>query len=139
ETAALGFRVKSGWAAVVLISGSARSLRIRDCFTIDLCDPKIPATRQPYHAAMGKLESNVATVNARVRIVRAVAKRSMISLFADCRRKSLHVARAGIVVGSQIDPSRIAIGTSGRTRSKANYFAISSSRICGRRKFQRSF
>ncbi|HME88541.1 MAG TPA: hypothetical protein VKE30_04950 [Chthoniobacterales bacterium] len=108
ETAALGFRVKSGWAAVVLISGSARSLRIRDCFTIDLCDPKIPATRQPYHAAMGKLESNVATVNARVRIVRAVAKRSMISLFADCRRKSLHVARAGIVVGSQIDPSRIA-------------------------------
>jgi hypothetical protein len=54
ETAALGFRVKSGWAAAVLLSGPVRSPRLCDNRAIDLSDARFPETRQPYHAAMGK-------------------------------------------------------------------------------------
>ena len=108
EKAALGFRVKSGWAAAVLLSGSARSPRVCDSFVIDLCDPKIPATRQPYHAAMGKLETNGGRLRARLQIVRRITKQSVMKVLADCRAKNLKVRGAGLVVGSQIDPESIA-------------------------------
>jgi hypothetical protein len=53
QTAGLGFRVKSGWAAVVVLTDTADSLQLSDVSRIDLCDPRLPETRQPYHAAMG--------------------------------------------------------------------------------------
>ena len=53
---ALGLRVKSGWAAAVLLTGTARSPQLCDVRRIELSDPQDPETRQPYHAAMGKLE-----------------------------------------------------------------------------------
>ena len=58
QTAALGFRVKSGWAAVVLLTDRVHSLQLSDVSRIHLCDPRLPETRQPYHAAMGKLETD---------------------------------------------------------------------------------
>ena len=48
--AALGFRVKSGWAVAILISGSVRSPHLCDSCVINLSDPCNPETRQPYHA-----------------------------------------------------------------------------------------
>jgi hypothetical protein len=75
---------------------------------IDLCDPKRPATRQPYHAAMGKLETNTGKLKGRVQIVRRAAKQSIAQVLLDCRRKNLKVRQAGLVVGSQIDPALIA-------------------------------
>jgi hypothetical protein len=108
DQAALGFRVKSGSAAAVLLSGSARSPRVCHSFAIDLCDPKIPATRQPYHAAMGKLETNAGRLRARLQIVRRITKQSVMKVLADCRAKNLKVRGAGLVVGSRIDPASIA-------------------------------
>ena len=108
ENVALGFRVKSGWAAAVLLTGLARSRRVCRNFVIDLSDPEIPATRQPYHAAMGRLETNVAKLKARLRIVRRVTRQSIANVLADCGRRNLKVYGAGLVVGSQIDPSLIA-------------------------------
>ena len=61
QTAALGFRVKSGWAAVVLLTNTAHSPQLADVSHIELCDPRLPETRQPYHAAMGKFETNPIT------------------------------------------------------------------------------
>ena len=63
QTAALGFRVKSGWAAVVLLTDTAHSPQLSDANRIELCDPRLPGTRQPYHAATGKLETNSTKVN----------------------------------------------------------------------------
>jgi len=108
ENVALGFRVKSGWAAAVLLTGLARSRRVCRNFVIDLSDPEIPATRQPYHAAMGRLETNVAKLKARLRIVRRVTRQSIANVLADCGRRNLKAYGAGLVVGSQIDPSLIA-------------------------------
>src|SRR5205823_3709921 len=106
--AALGFRVKSGWAAAVLLTDSARSPRLCDVERIDLSDPRFPETRQPYHAAMGKLETDARKINRRVRVVRSIAQRSIATLLAGYRQNGYSIRRAALVVGSRIDPASIA-------------------------------
>jgi len=107
ETAALGFRVRSGWAAVVLLGGPVDSPVLRDNKVIDLSDPRFPETRQPYHAAMGKLETDAKKTNHRTDAVRRTTKQSVTNLLADCRRRDYLITRAALVVGSQIDPALI--------------------------------
>jgi len=108
QTAALGFRVKSGWAAVVLLTRTVRSPQLADVTRIELCDPRLPETRQPYHAAMGKLETNSEKLNRRERVVRCIAQQSLASLLVGYRQKGYAIKRAAVVVGSQVDPARIA-------------------------------
>jgi hypothetical protein len=107
ETAAFGFRVKSGWAAVVLLTGPVHSPQVHDVARIDLSDPQLPETRQPYHAATGKLEADMPTVNQRVRVVRCIAQESISRLLASYDRRGYRIRRASLVVGSQIDPASI--------------------------------
>jgi len=108
ESAALGFRVKSGWAAAVLLAGPACSPRLCDSRMIYLCDPRFPETRQPYHAAMGKLEENIGKIRPRLRIVHRIARQSIANLFTAHRRNGYSVRSAALVVGSQINPASIA-------------------------------
>jgi hypothetical protein len=108
ETAALGFRVKSGWAAVVLLSGPVDSPALRDNRVIDLSDPRVPETRQPYHATFGQLETHAKKTNRRTDIVHRVTKQSVTKLLSDYRGKGYSFTRASLVVGSQRDPATIA-------------------------------
>ena len=108
QTAALGFRVKSGWAAVVLLTGTARSPQILDIGQIELCDPRLPETRQPYHAAMGKLETDSAEIRQRQRVVRSISQQSLRKLLNGYQQKGFRIKRGALVVGSQIDPADIA-------------------------------
>jgi hypothetical protein len=108
QTAALGFRVKSGWAAVVLLTNTSHSPQLSDVSRIELCDPRLLETRQPYHAAMGKLETDSTKVNQRERVVRNISQQSLTSLLTDYRQKGFRIGRAALVVGSQIDPAEIA-------------------------------
>jgi len=108
RAAALGLRVKSGWAAAVLLTGTARSPQLCDVRRIELSDPQHPETRQPYHAAMGKLERDARKINQRVDVVRGIAQQSIATLLAGYRQQNLRIGRAGLVVGSQIDPDSIA-------------------------------
>jgi hypothetical protein len=108
QTAALGFRVKSGWAAAVLLADSARSPRLCDVQRIDFSDPQLPETRQPYHAAMGKLETDARKINRRVRVVRSIAQRSIATLLDGYRQNGYSIRRAALVVGSRIDPASVA-------------------------------
>jgi hypothetical protein len=108
QTAALGFRVKSGWAAVVLLTDTAHSPRLLDVSRIDLCDPRFPETRQPYHAAMGNLEMNSTKLYQRERLVRSISQQSLTRLVNGYRQKGFRIKRAALVVGSQIDPTNIA-------------------------------
>jgi hypothetical protein len=104
----LGFRVKSGRAVSILIGGSRRSPRLCKSCVIDLCDPSNPETRQPYHAAMGKLETNAATLKRRVQSVRRATERSIADLIQRCADDGCAIRRAALVVGSVIDPESIA-------------------------------
>ena len=89
--AALGFRVKSGWAAAILLTGSARSPQLCDVQRIDLSDPRFPETRQPYHAAMGKLETDARKINRRVDVVRRIAEKSITKLLAGYRQQNFTI------------------------------------------------
>ena len=108
QPAALGFRVKSGWAAAVLLTGPTRSPQLCDVRRIDLSDPRRPETRQPYHAAMGKLETDTTKINRRVSVVRSIVQQSIATLLASYRQKGYAIRRAALVVGSQVDPDSIA-------------------------------
>jgi hypothetical protein len=108
QTAALGFRVKSGWAAVVLLTNRARSPQLLEVGSIELCDPRLPETRQPYHAAMGKLETDSRKLNQRERIVRTTSQQSLTKFLKAYEQKEIRIRRAALVVGSQIDPGEIA-------------------------------
>ena len=91
QTAALGFRVKSGWAAVVLLTDTAHSLQLSDVSRIELCDPRLPETQQPYHAAMGKLETDPTKLNQRERVVRSISQQSLARLLKDYRQKGFRI------------------------------------------------
>lgn len=108
QTAALGFRIKSGWAAVVLLTRPSHAVQLSDVSRVELSDPRVPETRQPYHAAMGKLETDSEKLNRRERLVRCIAQQSLADLLVGYRQKGYAITRAGIVVGSEFDPARIA-------------------------------
>jgi len=106
---ALGVRVKSGWATAVLVAGPARAPRVVDRRTIELSDPAVPASRQPYHAVMGARAGEAKQVERRLcRIVEQVTWQSVARLLADYRAGGHAVRRVALVVGSQIDPAKIA-------------------------------
>jgi hypothetical protein len=106
--AALGFRVKSGWAAAILLTGSARSPQLCDVLRIDFSDPQLPGTRQPYHAAMGRLETDTKKISRRADVVRRITEKSIAKLLAGYRQQNFSIKRAVLVVGSQVDPRSIA-------------------------------
>jgi hypothetical protein len=108
QAAALGFRVKSGWAAAVLVAGSTHLPQLCDVRRMELSDPRFPETRQPYHAAMGKLETDMRKINPRMHVVRRLAEQSIAALVARYRQNGYRIRRAALVVGSQIDPDSIA-------------------------------
>jgi len=108
HSGALGFRIKSGWAAVVLLTDTAHSPQLTAVDRIELCDPRIPETRQPFHAATGKLETNSTKLNQREHTVRSISRQSLTRLLRDYQQKGFRIHRAVLVVGSQIDPAKIA-------------------------------
>src|SRR5439155_9096014 len=107
--AALGFRVKSGWATAVLLAGPARAPRVVDRRVIELSDPAVPTSRQPYHAVMGASRANGAKIEKRLRrVVERVTRQSVRQLLQEYRKTGHPVRRVALVVGSEIDPARIA-------------------------------
>ncbi|HEY3279054.1 MAG TPA: hypothetical protein VGJ83_00965 [Gemmatimonadales bacterium] len=109
SAAALGFRVKSGWATAVLLAGPRAAPRVVERRIAELSDPAVPEARQPYHAGIGRHEARVAReVTRLVRAVERYARSSLSRLVAGYRRGGHQIRGVGIVVGSTIDPARIA-------------------------------
>jgi len=107
--AALGFRVKSGWAAAVLLAGPAPPRQVADRRVIELSDRAVPESRQPYHAMMGAPPGGGPRLEKRlVRIVESTTRRSIIALLKDYRKSGHAVRAVGLVVGSLTDPTTIA-------------------------------
>ena len=49
--AALGFRVHSGWAVLVVLAGPVETPTILDRRRIEIADVEMEGSKQPYHAA----------------------------------------------------------------------------------------
>lgn len=106
--AALGFRVKSGWAMAVLLAGPASSPRLLRCERALLSDPNVPATVQPYHAALNLPGAEAkAEVRRLVKLVNAAAKRSVKELLNQATNVGYEVHGAALVVGSLVDPATL--------------------------------
>jgi len=106
--AALGFRVKSGWATSVLLAGSIRSPELSDSRVIELSDPHDPTTLQPYHAAMGQLETDTIKLKRRTQSVDRLTKKAVADLLQQSTGIGYTIRHAGLVVGSKINPDTIA-------------------------------
>lgn len=105
---AIGIAVKSGWAAAVLLIGSPTSPRLADSRRIDLSDPAIPESRQPYHAGFGTARAGGAALTRLVSSVRRFGRRSVQDAVNSYATEAGPLTAAGLVVGSLIDPDRIA-------------------------------
>jgi hypothetical protein len=116
---ALGFRVKSGFAIAVVLDGSRRAPRAVATRIVELSDPHVAETKQPYHDGFYKTEEDAREIARRVRIVTRCAKRSVAALLRDAssharpepvdgRARAMNASlRAALVVGSLIDPATV--------------------------------
>jgi len=105
---ALGFRVKSGWAAAVVLGGPPSAPTILEARRVELSDPETPATVQPYHAAAGEAQTNQRTVARLIGMIEQCTERSLTDLLQLHRRSGATVAGAGVVGTSATDPATIA-------------------------------
>jgi hypothetical protein len=99
---AIGFRVKSGFAIAVVLDGSRRSPSAVARHVVELSDPDVAETRQPYHHGFYATESDARELARRVRIVKQCARRSVAALLGETGG-----TRATLVVGSVIDPNTV--------------------------------
>ena len=107
--AAVGLRVKSGWATAVLVVGPVGSPRAISRSVVDLSDEGDPDSRQPYHAVLEMNENDGSKLLKRLeKVVERVTNRSVTDLLKDYRNTGNDVRAAGLVVGSVADPASIA-------------------------------
>jgi hypothetical protein len=106
--AAIGFTVKSGWASAVLLNGSPTVPRVMESTRVELSDPADPDSRQPYHAGFGTARKETQHLSQLVASVKRFGRRSVTELIRHYQTIAPGVRGAGVVVGSLIDPSRIA-------------------------------
>jgi hypothetical protein len=106
--AAVGFRVKSGWACAIVLAGPVSAPVVIDRCRVLMWDGEVPESQQPYHAAMGKLEEDAAKIRARTEVVERAARQSVAALLDRLKAAGYALYGAGLVVGSQMDPSAIA-------------------------------
>lgn len=108
DDAVVGFRVHSGWATAVLLVGTAAFPEVADSRVVQLADPSVPDSHQPYHAGLDLPKREAArTVTLLVRSVERFARRSLLDLFNAYRVGGHRLRAAGIVVGSNVDPAMI--------------------------------
>src|SRR5213593_4739522 len=103
----LGFRVKSGWAAAVLIANAKKAPAVIDSRVIVLADPDVADSRQPYHAGFGTAQTDTAKVARLVRGIERFSRRAIAALL-DQYRADHPVRSAAVVVASLTDPATIA-------------------------------
>lgn len=106
--AALGFRVKSGWAMAALLAGSPEKPQLVKCSEILLSDPNVPGSKQPHHPALNLPEDEGKAMTQKLRgVVRAAAKNSVKELLKEAIALRYDVRGAALVVGSLVDPATL--------------------------------
>jgi hypothetical protein len=102
---AIGIRVKTGWATVVLLGGDPRSPSAMDRQVIELCDPAIPESRQPWHAAEELPEAEGKKVIERLKkVVVRTTNQAIKKVITNYRDSGKEIRGVCLVVGSDIDP-----------------------------------
>lgn len=99
--AALGFRAHSGWAAVVAVAGTPRAPEILDRRRIEIADPKIPGSNQPYHAAEELPFEKAKRLLERCEVGSArLAREAVGALVEELTKRSYTVVGCGLLLAS---------------------------------------
>jgi hypothetical protein len=99
--AALGLRAHSGWAALVAVAGTRRSVEVVDRRRIDLADPAVPGPKQPYHEAEGQaLPKARRIVKSCAEQARRRALKSLRAVVAELRSQGEEVVGCGLLLAS---------------------------------------
>ena len=104
---AIGFTVKSGWAAAVTVEEGAGALRVLDSRRVELSDPEEPDGKQPYHDGFATMRRPGPVLTKLLVSVRRFGGRAIERALREAREHGGDLAGAGVVVGSLIDPSTI--------------------------------
>jgi hypothetical protein len=109
QAAALGLRVKSGWASGVVLTGPLAAPRMVERCVLELSDPAIPELRQPYHAGMGRLEEDARILARRTRAIERTTGRNVRDLLrrVTASEHGVRIRGVGLIVGSLIDPATV--------------------------------
>jgi hypothetical protein len=89
---ALGFRVKSGFAIAVALSGTVAAPTVLARRIVQLSDPDVEASRQPYHNGFGTAPDQAGEPGDLLRILGALV------LVASSRRRAMGKINAGRVI-----------------------------------------
>ena len=106
--AALGLRVKSGWAAYAIVQRGSEQPRLLARGRLELCDPAVPESRQPYHADFGTEQRDPRVIERLTALVMRRADESIRALLARSAGDGVSIRAAALVVGSVVDPASIA-------------------------------
>ncbi|PYV28640.1 MAG: hypothetical protein DMG24_01550 [Acidobacteria bacterium] len=99
--AALGLRAHSGWAALVVVAGPRSSPAVVDRRRIELIDPAIPGSKQPYHAAESlPLKQAEELVKRCADTARLMARQALRAVIDEVRETGHRVVGCGILLGS---------------------------------------
>jgi hypothetical protein len=98
---AIGFSPHSGWAALVMLGGTAEQPEVLARRRVEMADPRLPGSRQPYHAVEGLAVSLAEARLARFR--ETATKRAVAAIeaaLAHLGRRGYAAAACGILEGS---------------------------------------
>ena len=107
QRAVIGLRVKSGWATAVLLTGPIEAPVVHDAAVIELSDPMVLLSKQPYHAGMGVARKEGPALDRLLASINAYSQRSLAALLNRYGTISDSLPEAGLVVGSDCDPTTI--------------------------------
>ncbi len=99
--AAVGFRAHSGWAAVVVLGGLPASPTVIERRRIEIADPKIRGSKQPYHTAEPlDLKEAEKLIQRCADSTRHLALNAVRAALDDVRKKGYEVVGCGLLWGS---------------------------------------
>ena len=108
EIAAIGFKPKTGRAVAVVLSGPKDAPELIKRKEIQLTDPLIPATFQPYHEVMEmSWKESQKKVRPYIKAIEKVAAKALAQLIHELRAEGLEVAGVGITGSADRELSRI--------------------------------
>ena len=101
DDVALGFRTHLGWAAAVAVAGTPGRLRVVERCRLELVDPGVPESHEPYHAGEALAPGAAAAVVKRgADAVRCVARRTVRDLARRLERDGHRVVAVGLLMGA---------------------------------------
>jgi hypothetical protein len=106
--ACLGFRVRTGRAIVVALAGPAANPRILFRREVELFDPRVPESRQPYHAGIMPFASAAPAAVARGRkAAEKVAAAAVKALAGELAASGHKLQGIALVVASNPNPQKL--------------------------------